>query len=771
MVNKLKTRAENKLNSPLQYHDGDIERPVADATRRPGEVDIGLLLSILLRQWLLILIVTSLFVGVGFTYAALAPRVWQSTARVLLDPRDKQVAGPGLSQPLQGVDAVWIDTQANIVTSAATLSTVIDALGLERDAEFGGTRDETLRALVKAIKVARADQTYVLDISVLSNSADKAARIAQELAEAFVANQVEVKEASVREASNLINRQLDDLRAKARTAQEKLEAYRRDHGLLTANGRSVDEDTLRQLNDAYVAARLRTQDAKARRDKIAAARAGGSDAALSGIDSTVLSRLKIERALAARTMGELSQDLGPNHPRMVAARSDLSRADGQIEAELKTLSGSAEAEYQVAIAAEAAARKALDDASAVVTDTGERTIELRELENEASLRADMYKNYVTRTEEITLQANTQVSDARVIAPANIPITPYAPRRTIILALAGIAGLGLALTIAVYRGRRFLPEYQWTEETSPVSSDREDEPAIAPSASQSVPAEIEEVSPEETDLGTPVTPGTATLETDPTEAKTTDDPPAAPSVLAELSVMTRPLLHDRRGRPAGRSARIALTSAIADGEGALLTTATKTFEELVRKITTAAGASRLILVLGANEGPAAAAVSFGLAHVPTRNGVLLVDASWDDLPLHLAYVDETMPGLIDVIAGTADAASVAVCEGGADVTLIGVGGQDTAAEIAANVGRVADFVDKLSLDFGRVILHCGHRHSPDLLKALLDRVDAALVVADAIVEDDDEAAAMVRDLLGALPIFTGLVLVKERLEHVAVAERA
>ena len=771
MVNKLKMRAESKLNSHFEYHDRDISRPVADRMRRPGEVDIGLLLSILFRQWMLISAITLVFVGIGFTYATFAPRVWQSTARVLLDPRDKQVAGPGLSQPLQGVDAVWIDTQANVVTSAAILSTVIDTLGLERDPEFGGTRDETLRALVKAITVARADQTYVLDISVNSSSADLSARIAQELAEAFVANQVEVKEAAVREASNLINRQLDDLRSKARAAQEKLETYRRDHGVLTANGRSVDEDTLRQLNDAYVAARLRTQDAKARRDKIAAARAGGSDAALSGIDSTVLSRLKIERALAARTVGELAQDLGPNHPRMVAARGDLSRADAQIEAELKTLSTSTDAEYQVAAAAEAAARKALDDASAVVTDTGERTIELRELENEASLRADMYKNYVARTEEITLQANTQVSDARVIAPANVPLSPYAPRRTIILALAGIAGLGLALTIAVYRGRRYLPEYQWNEETVAAGSLDDAGPAVEEDTPREPPLASPETAAEEDFLDQPAPLIAVEDERDRTEAKTVDASPAAPSVLAELSVTTHATARDRRGRSAARTARTILTSAIADGEGASLPTAAKAFEELVRKVTKAVGASRLILVLGADDGPAAATIAFGLAHVPTEDGVLLVDASWDDLPLCRAYVDETMPGVIDVIAGTASAASVAICEGGPDVTLIGVGGADAAANIAANVNRVADFVDKLSHDFGRVILHCGHRHSPELFEALLGRVDAVLIVADAVVEGDEEAAEMVRDLAGALPVFTGLVLVTERTEHVLLAERA
>ena len=748
------------MNSLIISDDQNIVRPMTEEARHPGEVDIGLLLSILFRQWRLILIVTLLFVGSGFVYTTLAPRVWQSTARVLLDPRDKQVvAGPGLSQPLQGVDAVWIDTQANVVTSASILSTVIDTLGLESDPEFGGSRDKTLRALVKAIKVERADQTYVLDISVRSGSADRSARIAQELAEAFVANQVEVKQAAVREASNLINRQLDDLRAKARAAQEKLEAYRRTNGILTANGRSVDEDTLRQLNDAYVATRLRTQDAKARRDKIAAARAGGSDAGLTGIDSTVLSRLKIERALAARTVGELGQDLGPNHPRMLAARADLVRAESQIEGELKTLSLSADAEYQVAAAAEAAARKALDDAGAVVTDTGERTIELRELENEASLRADMYKTYVARTEEITLQANTQVSDARVIAPANVPLSPYAPRQTLILALSGIAGLGFALTIAVYRGRRYLPEYRDADEAifvAPADPDtihvREDEDPTeeeAPHATQPLAAAVPELQP---NVGT-------------------DESRAVPSVLAEFTVVTRAPVRDRRSRPEGRLSRTILASALTDGDGMPSEAAIEAFGALVRKITAAAGASRLVLVLGADDGPAAATIAFGLAHVPTRDGVLLIDASWDELPLHRAYVNETMPGVIDVIAGRAEATSIAICEGGPDVTLIGVGGPDAAADIAADVGRVADFVEKLSQDFGRVVLHCGHRHSPELFQALLGRVDAVLIVADAIIEQDDEAAEMVRDLAGILPAFTGLVLVHERIESLAVAERA
>lgn len=739
-----------------------------DGGHRSGEVDLSELAAILFRQWPLIGIVTALFIGGGLTYATLAPKVWQSTARVLLDPRDKQVAGPGLSQPLSGVDTVWVDTQANIVTSGAILSAVADKLDLEKDPEFGGSRDETLRNLGTQTIVQRADQTYVLDISVRSRSAERSARIAQALAEEFVANQVEVKEAAVREASALINRQLEDLRTKARDAQEKLETYKRDHGILTANGRSVDEDTLRQQNDAYVAARLRTQEAKARRDKIAAARSDGYDSALSSIESSVLSRLKIERALAARTVGELSQDLGPSHPRMVAARSDLNRADAQITAELRSLAQSAEAEVQVAAAAEASARKALDDASAVVTDTGERTIELRELENEATLRADMYKNYVTRTAEIGLQANTQVSDARVIVPADLPLYPFSPRKTIILALSAIAGFGLALSLAIYRGRRYLNVRR--DEVPPVIEPQLDVDDADDEPENDVGIDLPEESVATGDDAIAVS-----IEPEPVEAaaEAKDDAADAdgvPPVLAELTVATRAFLRNREGRPVARSPRAILSSAIADGDELPPPVISHVFGDLTRKIKAAAGASRTILVLGADDGPSAGAVSFGLAHVPTRGGLLLIDASWDDLPLSRAFVDDDVPGVIDVITGSADAASIAICENEPDLTLISIGDARQADAIDDNVMRIADFVDRLADDFGRVVLHCGHRHSSVLVEALIGRVDAVLIVADAIVEADKEAAALVRDLAAAVPTFAGLVLVSERRAEPLLANR-
>ena len=49
---------------------------------------------------------------------------------------------------------------------------------------------------------------------------------------------------------------MDELKARARDADERVQAYRAQHGLLQVDGKAVDEQTLSQLNEAAIAARV-----------------------------------------------------------------------------------------------------------------------------------------------------------------------------------------------------------------------------------------------------------------------------------------------------------------------------------------------------------------------------------------------------------------------------------------------------------------------------------------------------------------------------------
>src|SRR5690606_41794313 len=106
--------------------------------------------------------------------------------------------------------------------------------------------------------------SYVIDVIVSSLSPEKAARLSNAVAEAFITSQTEAKQNAARQANLLIARQIDDLQAKSREADERLEAYRKEHGFVQIDGRTVDEQTLQQLNEANVTARLKADEASAR---------------------------------------------------------------------------------------------------------------------------------------------------------------------------------------------------------------------------------------------------------------------------------------------------------------------------------------------------------------------------------------------------------------------------------------------------------------------------------------------------------------------------
>src|SRR5690606_7892223 len=177
----------------------------------------------------------------------------------------------------------------------------------------------------------------------------------------------------------------------------------------------------------------------ARLDSIARTSDGDLASALSTIDSPVLARLKLDYAAALRQQSELGEMLGGRHPRMQTAAADVARSRSLIAQELNALTAKARVEADLAKSQIASTAAALGAATNKMNDSGEASVTLRDLEGEATIRRDAYRAFVARAQETGLQENLQVSDARIISPAQIPLYPSWPKKKIILGLAGIGG--------------------------------------------------------------------------------------------------------------------------------------------------------------------------------------------------------------------------------------------------------------------------------------------------------------------------------------------
>ncbi|TBW34531.1 hypothetical protein EYW49_18260, partial [Siculibacillus lacustris] len=431
-------------------------------------VDLATVLTILRRQWFVILAILALFLGAAAAYAVLTPKTWRTSTRVLLDPREKQIVGIDLSKAPNSTELGWVETRLELVKAFGTLAVVVEREGLLDDPEVTGTAPaadlaatedprvaNAVRNLSEMVVVERPKENNLIDITVTARSPEKAARLSRAVARAFVDGLAQSKVDQIQQANGLLARQVDAMRAKMLEAETKVEEYKRANGIAVTRGSLVDEETLRQSNENLNNARTKTQEAKERWEHLRQVLRSGdlqTQSQTDGVGSTVLSRLKIDAAAAQRRRTEVEQQFGPKHPRVAAAISDIERTRGLIQEELKSLVATAEIDYQIARANEDNVRRNFDRAQTRLSDTGQASVALQDLVNEAAARRELYKSFVSRMEETNLQKNTQVSDATIVSPAQVPLRPFSPRVTLALALALVAGLGCGISVALYRGR-------------------------------------------------------------------------------------------------------------------------------------------------------------------------------------------------------------------------------------------------------------------------------------------------------------------------------
>lgn len=681
-------------------------------------IDLSMLLAMLRRQILLILLVAALFVGAGFAYSYLADKVYQATARVLLDPRDKQLVGEEVVRPTQGVDLSWIETQVDLVTATGTLRKVVEREHLIDDPEFGGTGnpadlDAVMNSFARHVRAERGAQTYVIDVIVSSISAEKSARLSNAVADAFIASLTEAKQNAARQANILIARQIDDLKAKAREAEDRVEAYRRENNVVQVDGRPVDEQTLKQLNEANVTARLKADEASSRLAKLdAIARSSGGDlaSALSSVDSPVLGRLKVEYALALRQQAELQQTLGDRHPRMQAIDADIARSRSLIKQELDTLVARARVDADLAKSQVASSAAALAAATNKVSQTSDASIALRDLEGEATIRRDVYRAFVARAQETGLQENLQVSDARIISPAQVPLYPSWPRKKIILGLAGIGGLGVGFALALYRGRSRLDRPRATPALHLV------EDAAGPSA------EPTEVRPAASDPG---------------------------DVLAEIGV------------PGSLASGDVLTEEAA-GElmGGVAVDSRSAFQSLAEALTKPADTEgpAVHVLFGTAASGAIAAVAYGLARVMAEQSAetLLIDANSGTVTTGSSLLGRDVSGILDLDLRHAEADAIGSRLEGASIVLLPAASARLRHQIGFHGARLVETIRDVADGFERVVVDLGPSCPPALFSSLVDIADDVVMVVDAQEADSPEIRSMFADLHRLVPDLRGMV---------------
>ena len=260
-----------------------------------GGIDIRFIIDFVRRRVWIILLSVLLMCGVGISYFLLAPSPYIGVAILKIDTRKFQLFQPGsLRGPDQTIDAgaAEVESHMEALKSENLALKVIAELHLADDPEFGRGasipfistlienrepesqvwRDRNaLQIFEKRYKVERQG-VYLIAIRFELANAERAAQIANTIAQAYISEQLDAKYEVTREGSKWLEGRIKELREQVSTAEKAVVEYKTQHKIVDAgDGRLITQQQVTDLNNQLVAARAKTWQMRARLDRINAA--------------------------------------------------------------------------------------------------------------------------------------------------------------------------------------------------------------------------------------------------------------------------------------------------------------------------------------------------------------------------------------------------------------------------------------------------------------------------------------------------------------------
>ncbi len=466
----------------------------------PAGADLRDLIGVLYaaRRFIGICVLAAL--ALAGAYLAVSKKAYTSTVSILVDARGRGPVGSDQTNQLNiSPDATLVESQVKLLSSDTVLRRVVIRENLGADQEFVPTQpglratifaaiglgspapvgeDRTARALAafsRNVSVKRSERTYVIDVDVSTSDPQKSARLANDIADAYIADQQDAKSDLVRRDTVWLKERVADLQERVRQADNKVQQYKQEHRITDASGKLVNEQELSELTTELAKARTRTTEAKSKYDQAQRIIASGKipDSTSDALKSAMLDKLRGQFAEIVRQDANYRTTLGERHPALKEVQTQLRDTRQLIIEEVRRISDGASNEYQVARANETEIHRRIDQARGVTNTTNQSIVQLKELERDADATRTVFERFLRARESIAADL-TEGPVARVIAPASPPQAPSSPKTFAILAIALAAGLFLGSGSALVR------EYMAVSATQPTPGLRTAATIVAPS---------------------------------------------------------------------------------------------------------------------------------------------------------------------------------------------------------------------------------------------------------------------------------------------------
>ena len=395
-------------------------------------------------------LVMSVFVCVSLVAIAsiLAPKKYVAELTLVVDVKGSApLADTALSSPLL---SSYIATQREIIASRNVALKVIDALGLADGTDSGSDtssfvdpRSAYIGKVLKPLETASSLNSNLIRVSYRSDNPYTAAQFANEIGAAYVQTTLELQVDPARRQAAWFEQQVQKLREDLARAQNKLDGYQRDHGVLGVDaGRlDVENSRLQEISSQLVKAQAAYVEAETR--------TGGSREIPDLLTNPLLQGLKSELARTEARLADLSERVDRNHPQYKSAAAEVASLRAKLESEANVARASL-------VQSASMAGKQVRELEHALKEQKERIIALNQQRDELSVMQRDVESARAAYDAALQQANRSRLESRIdrtniaiLNPAAAPSAPASPRILLNIALAFVVSSLLVAAWVLY----------------------------------------------------------------------------------------------------------------------------------------------------------------------------------------------------------------------------------------------------------------------------------------------------------------------------------
>lgn len=427
------------------------------------------------REWRMLAGCALLCGFLGALYAASAPRLYTSEAKLRIGSYAPIIAGAEIEDVLrqQSMEQTYTQTQiaaisgmtiADRVLSRPELTDVIERYLAKRRSFFdtigswSHNARETIpqgyfhtvgeiKSYLKLVSVNPVRETSLVGVSVQTRDPELSSVLANAHSEAFIDELRRVRRSAILENSSFLGQQAEELQTKVAEAERRVALYAEEHKLFAiANEKELLTRKIRTLTEQHA----RATSERIRLGTLLTEVKANTRAPSTIVDDDSIRNLRTALERAEASYAHLRTRFTADYPAVAQAMAKISSLRATIGSQRAQALVALEAKVKSAEQTEAALGEKIEQEKSLDHETSRKLVAYNTLQRDCDSLKDLHQNILRQLKGMQIAAAGTSTNVIITEPAVAASAPSSPKTGAILILSTVLGAVLGGCIVLVR---------------------------------------------------------------------------------------------------------------------------------------------------------------------------------------------------------------------------------------------------------------------------------------------------------------------------------